>query len=107
MIKLDKHQWKQPKEPEMIGLERLLSELNTYRKKTIETEEELEKCANLFDSLSSLLLIHEIKLLFLKLDGVPLFMSLIKRQKHFRRYVVKVFDYLTNANQLGCKQLID
>ncbi len=61
------------------GMERILGILNTYRKKTLELEEEHEALVNLTDAICSLLMVEENLEVFRKLQGFELLFSLLKK----------------------------
>eukprot|EP00347_Sterkiella_histriomuscorum_P007260 403349645 len=95
------------------GMERLLAIINLYRKKrTLQLEEELEAVANIFDTISALLLTQESLDQFRKLEAFELMMSICKKQKLFRRHIIKVFDFGLSISsgvdtKKNCKHFVD
>lgn len=75
------------------GMERLLGILNSYRKKTLELEEEHEALVNVIDTLCSIILVQECQDHFRHLQAFELLLSLSKKQPELRRHILKVFDY--------------
>lgn len=60
-------------------MERILSLLNTYRKKVLELEEEHEALVNIMNTLASLLIEQENLDLFRSLQAFELLLSLCKK----------------------------
>ncbi|CDW73679.1 beta-catenin-like protein 1-like [Stylonychia lemnae] len=95
------------------GLERLLRVVNRYRKDfKIESEEELEAIANIFDTISALLLVQENLDTFRKIEAFELLTSLSKKQKLLRRHIIKVFDFALGIapaldNKKNCRYFVD
>lgn len=75
------------------GSERLLGILNSYRKKTLELEEEHESLVNIMNILCTLMLQQETSDHFRHLQGFELLISLSKKQSELRRHIIKLIDY--------------
>lgn len=93
-------------------MERLLSILNGYRKRKIETEEEQEALVNVCDTISSVLLVQENIRKFIQIQGYDLLINLLLKQEHLRKSIVKIFDYSLNIQDLeqakkSCKYFIE
>ncbi len=67
-------------------------------------EEEHEALVNMINILCSLLLIEELSIHFLELEGLELLISLCKKQSELRRHIIKVFDYALASHEINCRK---
>eukprot|EP01135_Chromosphaera_perkinsii_P004655 Nk52_evm4s293 gene=Nk52_evmTU4s293 len=88
-------------------LDEILHCLAVYRKRDVESVQELEYMENLFSSVCSLLLYDGNCVLFVECEGVELMLLLIKSKMLCRFNAVKVLDFALRKSELACLHFVE
>lgn len=91
------------------GIDVLLQQLNSYKKRDPDSSEEFECMENLFNSLCSSLMYTPNKERFMKGEGLQLMNLLLREKKQSRNSAIKVLDYAMTGPEGAelCQKFVD